>query len=341
MQTLFAHSTAKKEKIYSKSSMICTQFISDVMNRAANLIELDKPNLLNVDMNVAMPRVIEHALKTEHVDDYTFLIKPLETNESFTNDVLEQIEKVSEQVAGKLHILNDHFNYECRYNGLNNDFDTARVLLFFAKETLSNNDYKKIGQYVKATYAIFDEDISNIELSLGKTAINSALNEAKTELSIVHIFAKAFKKWDLKQKYIENQKSNALTRHSSKLLDQKLLKLNSIVTEIKRHVDTKEIKSKLKRTDLKFTALTEFLNLFESLQEALSLLNMQAIRTLFNKVTDMQETVKKLSNTGKTKIMLNNAVIVLEEIKREFDYITSHELLQNENTVTVMMSLKG
>ncbi len=315
------------EKNYAKSQMICTQFVSDSLNKARKKLGLDPEDVLDVSTDLAMPKVIEHTLKTKHADDYDFFIHPPFRDEPFNQIVENKIEQLYGENSEIAKTVSDiHEILEDNNLTDNTPFDTGRILLFFAKRLLSKEQYKPLQRYLKQELGIFDEDIDFMCLTRTEEQLaNFAMADIQHHFKDNESIQNAICEW----------KKNVTPKHE--VSEDLRIKINNLDESIKMctlklKIDKRRESS---RTASKIKSLTGFLDNFKELSQKITSLSPEDRGTYFEEkeatINALKEEVSNISSYGDTRNLLLHALQSLDELG---ETVHAESSIQHRNALT-------
>lgn len=315
------------EQNYAKSQMICTQFVSDSLNKARKKLGLDPEDVLDVSTELAMPKVIEHTLKTKHADDYDFFINP-PLREGTFNQIVEnkimQLYGINSEIAKAIsdvhEILEDNSLTDA------SPFDTGRILLFFAKKLLPKEQYKPLQRYLKQELGIFDEDIDFMRLKKTQEQLaNFAMADIQHHLKGNESIQTAICEW----------KKNVIPKHE--VSEELRIKINKLDESIKMCTMKLKIDKGREsfRTAAKIKSLTVFLDNFKDLSQKITSLNPEERGAYFEAKEGMLNALKEeasnISSYGHTRNLLLHALQSLDEVR---ETVHAESRLQHRNALT-------
>lgn len=168
------HQYTDEQEEYAKTQLICTQFVSTIMRSACKAAEVKQEEYFNISTESALPKVIEHTLKTQHVYKYEFQIAVAAQISLFTRAVDILNDMIPHNLSTRLEeIINAIEN--SGYSQVN-PTDSGRILLKIMKSEMSAKEWKPIERELKARVGVFVEDIENIHFTdQGVDALNKVL----------------------------------------------------------------------------------------------------------------------------------------------------------------------
>lgn len=233
-----------------RKEMICTQFVSDVITRAC--IQIGLPNIENysISSDYALPKIIEHTLKTKHSDKYDFYLLPREYPLEIETQLWAEVIRLIRQTDTDFGKIVDELNFKI-YQSLSvkpnreflmQSFEGKIVLLSLAKSILPSKDYKPIHHFIKRYYGLYDEDIDNFKFD--DLEMLKRLDKIYQDTPIV---GEVLSKKIDQQKVLTNEEaqeikfSHAIWLQLTTLVKTKSPKLAALVKDVNALLDATEI----------------------------------------------------------------------------------------------------